>query len=374
MLILVISLLSITIYVYITKLFKNVYLWQLIFISSIIFSFHMFEISYLSDNLFFMFDEKWFLEYAQNETIYSTLENIFKKYGIYILLEQLILNTFGIPSFLKIINFTFLLMFVIFLYNRENNELVIKYFKYFFLYLVILSFTNMRDIFMLYVLFVLIHFLTKQKTIKNVLYITLSTLIMISLRPTWVLMIYAAYFMIRFSIGGVQEKLISMAVIIFITFLTFDFITMQIARAIYFLTLENMNVESVSNITSSGTNLYFGAFLRQIFSPFPHSKLLQMFSEEPSANLYIFEICRMFMMLGFYYLIFFTIKNFKSFLIFLKVDTFYNILFVVSLVNTVFYTVYRLGGGSSRNKTLPIILLFLFYCNMKNRRKLFLGG
>ncbi len=124
-------------------------------------------------------------------------------------------------------------------------------------------------------------------------------------------------------------------------------------------------VETGSSVPFLGDNL--NALLRQLFTPLPSSKMVYLLSHGPSSNLVLKEVFRIVIMLGFYIMLLFLLFRPKAVYFLLRNNYFLQLLFIVSVINTIFYAVYRSGGGSTRNKVFPIFLVFIIYIKLKDR-------
>lgn len=350
-------------------LLDNKYIYINYFIISFLSFIYLSETFCIADKIFFMFDEEYFYQEALNKTYSSIFLNILSLYNVYFFFVKSVLEGFHFPVLLKIINVFFSIwLMILFSRKYENNE-IIRYYPIFLPYLFTLSFTNMRDSMMLLVFFSLIYFLTKKKSIKEYIIIFILSFLLISLRPMWLLMIYGSYLLILFLRGNIFIKIGSLILIGIILIFSIDFLINEIYRALIFSNIINMRAETIEALERYGNNFILLSIIRQLTTPFPHTKIQQLLSGTPSENLYIFEIARTIMMISYYYLIFYVVKYRKRFYEFIKKDVFNQVLLLTAIINTIFYAVYIQGGGSSRNKVFPIILLFLFFCYMKNNKK-----
>ena len=119
---------------------------------------------------------------------------------------------------------------------------------------------------------------------------------------------------------------------------------------------------------------YVIGFFKQLFTPFPLSKIKVLLTSNqtvlnPLGTLYLIEISRIVLMLWVYILTLFSLLKIKSFFRFVYRSTFNTCLFYFSIINTLFYTAYNFGSGSSRNKLFPFFLLFLFFCEYLRERE-----
>jgi len=338
------------------------YLLNLIIIL-VLFLFHMWEINYFyPDNIFPFLDEMFFFQEGKYLSFDNLLDNFLDTYVLYLIFVKATIAT-GPAILLKVINIFVLSLLIIFLYIKYNrNDYLLLFFPLFLVYLYFLSYMNMRDTWILLFSFLLLNGITSLKK-SNLVWTVLIALGLWMLRPMFVVLILGSYGAALFVKGNIKYKILSIITILLIVFVFYDFLVTQYGH--YTSKVAGSNVDKrieLLNVQEKLTPVsYLIAFVKQFTTPLPTSKLNQMIFHGHSDNLYMIEISRVIMHTMFYFLIIFTVVHFRSFKIFLSSSLFNQMFFWFALANSVVYTFYRMGSGSSRNKVLPIILLFVFF-------------
>ena len=333
-------------------------------IISLLFLLHLIELWVFNNkSLLLQPDEIFFYNEASSQTIRDTLHHLLERYGLFILIDQLLL-VFGNTLILKLFNIFFLTLFIMFLYKKYNNFLILKYFPVFLPFMYFLAFQNLRDIITILIFFILMHLSSQKLRFPILLKIVALSLLLWSLRPQWFMVLIAIFFITKFAISTFKYKFIYLILSFIALIFSYAYLTGQLSGIIWSIKATSERRMELLNVrVKSGLLAYLIGIFKQIFTPLPTSKIAQIFSSDRSSNLYLIEISRIVMQTGLYFLIIYMLIHIKSFVKFVKENQYNLMLFWAAVINTILYGIYRMGSGGSRNKLFPVILLFLFFCD-----------
>lgn len=106
------------------------------------------------------------------------------------------------------------------------------------------------------------------------------------------------------------------------------------------------------------------AIVRQLITPLPFSKLIYMYNNEVPTRRVIYEMLRMILMVSYYFMFVAVLFKWKKAYNLLRENRFIQILFMMAVINTILYAIYRDGGGGTRNKLYPFILVYIVFINI----------
>jgi hypothetical protein len=337
-----------------------------------LFAIHMLEVQLLSPTHLFPFlDEVYFLRNSQVPLAELASGGLgrYNGYLIYAHLAQV-----GTPEWvLKAVNIPWLWIFMVQLYRLSgSSRWSLRLFPLALPYLYVLSFMNMRDMIGLVILMMLItltatriHHLDSMPV--RIIAVSAGALVLASLRPQWIVFFVASVSVLAMVIGRARLRYATAFLVLAAGTLAYPLLAtqldrLQIVAAYSVLSRTSENAQALGTSQFGVRSAAIGV-ARQLITPLPTSKLVALTHEPPGANLYLIEVTRIIMNTSFIAALLLVAWRFREFLVFVKHRPAVFLLAVFAAVNTVVYGVYLFGVGSSRNKVLPIILVFLYVCH-----------
>jgi hypothetical protein len=349
---------------------KNKYfIYNLMFLI-VLFIFSTIESLYFTDSIFFLPDEHTFLRLSKEYSFSYLIENISNRYNVYLLNVKL--STILSPDImLKLLNAPIIMILFVYLAHHYKNIEILKFAPFILPYMYIISLTNSREG-MVNLVFFLLLFVMVEFKFKNLLYILVLSILLYSLRMPWLLVLWFSLFLFYLKSARIFIKILVVVLFASFIYLYWDFINSLFVRFNELGALGNPDVSQERyGVELNAENQYYTfmvALLKQIFSPIPLSKLhMMLFTNHISNNLYLVEITRVVMNTAFYMLMLYTLVHIKFFYKFIVNNKLHLVLFFVSIGSSILYALYLFGSGGSRTKLFPIILLFLFYVEMRNK-------
>ncbi|RAP27567.1 hypothetical protein DID74_00240 [Candidatus Marinamargulisbacteria bacterium SCGC AG-333-B06] len=337
---------------------------------------HFIEIQYFRSSWFNFFDEQAFFNYMNQFSFSELIVSLIDQYHIFYFFGKLTYISGG-EFMLKIVHSIIALFTLLILYKQyHKNKFILMLFPFMFFYFYLLSLMNMRDVLMYCIVFLLFYILNTNSLLKTLLKGGVLLLILFSLRPLYAPILLLLFLWIKRNEVRALGKLTILIGSIGFCFLMKDWFLGRIYN--YFivdiLSQDSQRLAALNYGGSITPISYIIGFFKQLFTPFPLSKIKFLLTSNqtilnPLGNLYLIEISRIILMSWVYILTLFSLLKIKSFIRFVYQSTFNTCLFYFSIINTLFYTAYNFGSGSSRTKLFPFFLLFLFFCEYLKERK-----
>ena len=322
-----------------------------------------------ADNWFSRLDEQTFVDWGQLPMSEISPKN--HRYFLYILLTHLTLKTGGGLLALKLqcTSFAVLSSLVIFDATRRKDSLWL--FPILFSFLFFFSSLVMRDMIIIFVTLWLCLWISRLSIFYLPVWAILGWCFYFHIRPEaglfflFALVWYVFHKVSRLGFIFTYCLPTAIAFIIFVTPLV-DYI-IEILRFFYTERIDlyvYQRSEAIKIIPFFSDN--FTAVLRQLFTPFPVSKLIDILKNGGGENLFIYELLRMHMLVVFYFLIFYCLAKWRSVLKVLSKNDFLKLLFGITVAYTLAYSLHSDGGGDTRNKVYPYLLLFIVFLMTSN--------
>jgi hypothetical protein len=373
------SLAIVVVYAAYAGVYRHTAWWVNIVLTLTLLGVHMLELQFLSPgNLFRFLDEAFFARESQ-APLSELLSHGVVRYNAYLVYAH-VAQIMTPEWILKVVNIPWLWVLLIQFYRwADSSPWVLRLFPFALPYLYILSFLNMRDMLTLVTVMMLFGlFRTRLRYLEHVavrsLAIILALLLLATLRPQWVIIVAASILILPLVTGGTRARVAGAVATVAIVAVSLPFLQPWVTRlqvtAAY--SVEARGSERVALITSGQG---FGAVSaaigvgRQLFTPLPTSKLREFMRGPPGQNLYVKEVSRMVMNIWFMGSVVFVLMRLGQFFRYVRRRKHIALLAVFAGINTLVYGMYFFGVGSSRNKVLPMILVFLFVCHSLDQRR-----
>ncbi|MCC5879172.1 MAG: hypothetical protein JJU03_04675 [Idiomarina sp.] len=320
----------------------------------------------LPEDSFYRLDEDYF-RMEVNHSFAHILEN-HRRYLLFVLYSKS--NYFLFGEFgLKIQSIPFVLLTSILLYKVTQRKISLVLFPIVFLYVVFLSALLMRDAMLVFFTLYFIYLCVNAKgNIKFILFTFCCVFFFLFIRPeAAVLFAASALWFSLYKIFGVSKKINFVYLpLIFILLFVSPFYNYLIDVAGYVVGVGRLSIfaelksDSFMGIPFLNQNIQI--IIRQIITPVPTSKLYEMIYEGVSSNFYLYEISRMVLMGAFYFGALFLMFRPGYVMNVINKSDFVAFLILLATLYTVSYALYSEGGGDSRNKLYPFLLVFIILC------------
>lgn len=324
------------------------------------------------DFFYVRLDEAWFYR----ESI-SGLDYIFNnhfRYFLYLAYSN-VSYLLGGDYIFKFHLIPFALLTSLILFDITKLKSVLYFFPIVFGYIYFLSTIHMRD--MLIVFFCLFFLFKLAKSEKPIIVIFFTILFFLTLRAEFIFVFLITYFWMKsesiLNKGFLVNYFIpGFLIIVFISLPNFTDLVIGISDLFFpgrmriYLALRSEEVTKLPFLTENASSI-----IRQLITPFPWSKIRSLLTEPMGTNLYFKEIFRVIMMSTYFLMIFYLSFNLRKVLEIMNENKFLRLLFAVSIQITILYAIFGDGGGASRNKLFPIILVFLIFNYLINYKKSF---
>jgi len=324
------------------------------------------------DFFYVRLDEYWF--YRESVSGMDYILNNHFRYFLYLAYSNLsyILGGEYIFKF-HLVPFALLTSLVLFDITRLKS--VLYFFPVVFGYIYFLSTIHMRDT--LIVFFCLFFLFKLAETKKPTFVIFVTILFFLTLRAEFIIVFLFTYFWMKsesiFKKGFLLNYFIpGFLIIVLISLPNFTDIVVVVSDLFFpgrmglYLALRSEEVSSLPFLTENASSI-----IRQLITPFPWSKIRSLLTEPMGLNLYVKEIFRVIMMSSYFLMILYLFFNLKKVVEIMDENKFLRLLFAVSIQITILYAIFGDGGGASRNKLFPIILVFLIFNYSINHKKTF---
>lgn len=378
MFVLIPSLAVVAVYAAFTGVHRHSAWWMNIVLTIALFGLHMLELQFLSgDNLFRFLDEAYFARESK-AALSDLLSQGVSRYNAYLIYAHLA-QVMTPEWILKAVNIPWLWVFMIQLYRMSGSSpWVLRLFPLALPYLYVLSFLNMRDMLALVAAMMVFNLLgTRMRYLDHIgvraLAIGLALVLLASLRPQWAVFLAASVLLVPVVTGGHRARVASALAAVLVIVVSLPLVSPWLAQlqtvAAYSVEARGSErVDLVAGVTGFGVASAVIGVGRQLFTPLPSSKLVAMLREPPGPNLYLKELARMVMNTWFAGSVIFVLTQWGGFSAYIRRNRANALLTIFAAINTVVYGIYFFGVGSSRNKVLPMILVFLFVCHMIEQR------
>jgi hypothetical protein len=352
--------------------------WLNIVLTIALFGLHMLELQFLSmGNLFRFLDEAYFARESQ-ANLSDLLAQGATRYNAYLIYAHLA-QVMTPEWILKAVNIPWLWVFMIQLFRMSGSSpWVFRLFPLALPYLYVLSFLNMRDMLGLVAVMMVFNLLgTRIRYLEHVavrtVAIVLALVLLASLRPQWVVFLAASVLIVPMLTGGTRSRMVSAVATAAIFAVALPLVSPWLIQlqAVAAFSVEARGSERVDLIARGGGFGVASGVIgvgRQLFTPLPTSKLVALLREPPGSNLYLKEMTRMVMNTWFVGSIIYVLMHLGGFASYVRRNKAVALFAVFAAINTVVYGMYFFGVGSSRNKILPMILVFLYICHALEQR------
>jgi hypothetical protein len=352
--------------------------WLNIVLTIALFGLHMLELQFLSmGNLFRFLDEAYFARESQ-ANLSDLLAQGATRYNAYLIYAHLA-QVMTPEWILKAVNIPWLWVFMIQLFRMSGSSpWVFRLFPLALPYLYVLSFLNMRDMLGLVAVMMVFNLLgTRIRYLEHVavrtVAIVLALVLLASLRPQWVVFLAASVLIVPMLTGGTRSRMVSAVATAAIFAVALPLVSPWLIQlqAVAAFSVEARGSERVDLIARGGGFGVASGVIgvgRQLFTPLPTSKLVALLREPPGSNLYLKEMTRMVMNTWFVGSIIYVLMHLGGFASYVRRNKAVALFAVFAAINTVVYGMYFFGVGSSRNKILPMILVFLYICHALDQR------
>lgn len=326
------------------------------------------------DFFYVRLDEPWF--YSESVLGLEYIFNNHFRYFLYLAYSNLSYLLGGDYIF-KFHLIPFALLTSLILFDIARLKSVLYFFPIVFGYIYFLSTIHMRD---MLIVFFCLFFLFKLANSRRPLFVILFTILFfLTLRAEFIIVFLITYFWMKsesvFNKGFLINFFIpGLVIMVLISLPNFTEIIISISDLFFpgrmrlYLALRSEEVSKLPFLTENASSI-----IRQLITPFPWSKIRSLLTEPIGANLVLKEIFRIIMMSTYFLMVLYLIFNFRKVVEIMDENKFLRLLFAVSIQITILYAIFGDGGGASRNKLFPIILVFLIFnylINYKNRHKL----
>lgn len=262
---------------------------------------------------------------------------------------------------LQSVPFSLLTLMVLFDVTRKNLTLIL--YPIIFGYLYFLSTLNMRDSMLIFLMLASIKLVTEAGITKAFVCAVSFLILFYFIRPeySYIWVFLYLWYLLSKSRLPIKYTVYAPALTIVVAYVWFDeFIYLLID---YFQP-GRLDVYLAERFVADGNvllNPNLIGFIRQLFTPNPYSKVVELFDIGYTDNLFFKEVFRIIMMSGFYLLCLLLVVKFRGLIRLVRNNDFMKVLLMFSIIHTILYAIYGDGGGASRNKVYPYIFVFLAY-------------
>jgi hypothetical protein len=351
--------------------------WVNVVLTMVLFAVHMLEIQLLSPATLFPFlDEPFFVRNSQVPFAHLASSGLarYNGYLIYAHLAQV-----ATPEWiLKSVNIPWLWIFMVQLYRMSGSSpWSLRLFPIALPYLYFLSFMNMRDMIGLVVIMMLTTMVTTRVRHLDclparIIAIAVALVLLGSLRPQWIVFFAASVSVLAMIVGRARMRLATAVLAITAAGIAYPMLSSQFdrLRVVAAYSVLTRTSETVQSLGTSQFGIESGivGVLRQLITPLPTSKIVALTREQPGENLYLIEVARIIMNTWFISALVLVAWRFRDFVVYVRLRSSVFLFGIFAAVNTIVYGVYFFGVGSSRNKVLPIILVFMYVCHILDKR------
>lgn len=347
--------------------------WMNVVLTIGLFALHMLEIQILSpDNIFPFLDEVFFARESQRPWSELAAGGL-ARYNLYLIYAHL--AQVGTPEWvLKGVNIPWLWIFMIQVYRMAGSSpWALRIFPVALPYMYVLSFMNMRDMLAIVVLMMLLNVVTTRlryldQGVARVIAVVAGLVLVVSLRPQWIVFFAASALMLVILTGRTRARVAAGVAMVAAAAIAYPLLSGQVQRlrAISAYSTISRTSEDVQalGVGEFGVASAVVGIVRQLVTPLPSSKLIALFRGPRSENLYVIELTRIVMNAWFILALAYVALHLRAFWAYVNSTRALQLLAMFAAVNTVVYGLYFFGVGSSRNKVLPILLVFLFVCHV----------
>jgi hypothetical protein len=324
------------------------------------------------DFFYVRLDEKWF--YYESVSDLNYIFNNHFRYFLYLAYSNLSYLLGGDYIFkFHLIPFAILTSLVLFDITRLKS--VLYFFPLVFGYIYFLSTIHMRD--MLIVFFCLFFLFKLTETKRPAFVIFFTILFFLTLRAEFIIVFLFTYIWMKseviFNKGFIINYFIpGLLILIVISLPNFTDLVVGISdlffpgRMSLYLALRSEEVSKLPFLTENASSI-----IRQLITPFPWSKIRSLVTEPIGTNLILKEVFRVIMMSTYFLMIIYLMFNLRKVVEIMNESKFLRLLFAVSIQVTILYAIFGDGGGASRNKLFPIILVFLIFNSVIEKTQFF---
>lgn len=324
------------------------------------------------DFFYVRLDEAWF--YQESVLGLKYIFNNHFRYFLYLAYSNLS-YIFGGEYIFKFHLIPFALLTSLIFFDISRLRSVLFFFPIVFGYIYFLSTVHMRD--MLIIFFCLFFLFKLAKSNRPIIVILFTILFFLTLRAEFIIVFLFTYiwmksesvfnkgFLINYFIPGIL-------IMVIISLPNFTEMVISISDVFFpgrmqlYLAIRSEEVSKLPFLTENASSI-----IRQLTTPFPWSKIRSLLTEPMGTNLILQEIFRIIMMSTYFLMVFYLIFNFKKAVKIMDENKFLRLLFAVSIQITILYAIFGDGGGASRNKLFPIILVFLLFNYLINYNSTF---
>jgi hypothetical protein len=314
-------------------------------------------------NMYIFSDEKWFSPEAKRplEEIISS----HKRYLAYILFSHSTYLFAGEWAF-KIQSIPFALFSSLILYDATRKKSTLWLFPIVFSFIFFLATLNLRDVILFSAMLFFMLKVSRSKLPGIITWSTLTILFFSVIRPEYSIVCFfiMCWVLVNNRVKNKFLVLIIPAVTVIVLFVFFENAIFGIANYFYpgrvshYVSDKAVELGQIPFLNDNAT-----ALVRQLITPLPLSKIIFIYNNEVPGRRILYEILRMIMMISYYFMFVVVLIKWKKAYYFLVQNRFIQILFMMAVINTVLYAIYRDGGGGSRNKLYPFILVYVFFIN-----------
>ncbi|MDH5652059.1 MAG: hypothetical protein OEZ39_09400 [Gammaproteobacteria bacterium] len=330
----------------------------------VLFSFS--EVLFFNEQTFYInSDEVWFA----NEAKLSLLEIWAKhtRYFLYIAYSHTTYLLTGEWGF-KLQSVPFALLIALILYDGVKKIEILWLFPFFLGYIFFISTLNMRDTM---VICIMLFYMLKIST-ANVKWLLVLSLVVANLclyiRPEYFYVCFLLMFWVLISRtvrGGLFVLCVIPSFFIIFSYIYIGDLVFSIAKIIYPVRIDSYLNETAVEITNVPfMNSNAASIVRQLLTPLPSSKINYFLTQGLSQNLFLLEFFRIIMMTSYYIMALMLMYKWRSTYAVMRDNIFLHAIFIMAVINTLLYAIYRDGGGASRNKLYPIILVLCLFVSV----------
>jgi len=326
------------------------------------------------DEWFTKLDEQTFIKWAQQSV--SEIKAKGNRYFLFIILTRETLGSAGEGLALKVQSIPFAILTSLVIYDATKLRVTLWLFPIIFSFLFFFATLVMRDSIIIFVTIWLCLKVSRSKAASLPMWTALGWAFYYFIRPEagWLFLFTLLwYFIYRFLKRDVVVIYFIPTFLILFIFVTpiadylIDFVGIYYGDRIDLYTINRS--QELKNLPFISENA--AATIRQLFTPFPLSKLARFLTIGAGENLYIYEFVRMIMMSSFYFLTLYCLIFWRKIWRVFAQNDFLKLVFGIALAYTLAYAIYADGGGDSRNKIYPYLLLYLFFVMTIHQLKIF---
>lgn len=323
------------------------------------------EIELLNDGYLYLYpDEPRFSAWAQEP--FLDIINRHKRYLIYVLFSHSTYSFAGEWAF-KIQSVPFALLSSLMIYDVTKQKNTLWLFPVVFGYLYFLATLNLRDSIVISAMLFFLLKISRSESKGIIIWSMFAMAFFSIIRPEYsiVCSIVMVWVLVNRGIRNKFFVLIVPSIIVTVLFVFFEDAIFGIADYFYpgrvakYVAFRSPGLDAIPFLNDNAT-----ALVRQLFTPIPISKINFLLTHGPSYNLVVMEIFRMILMTSFYFMFLAVLFKWKKAYSYLKENRFLQVLFMLAVINTILYAIYRDGGGGTRNKLYPFILIYIMFGKM----------